>query len=337
MASPRVSIVMPYRDAAETLPECLASIEVQTLAEWELVAIDDRSSDRSTEIVAARASRDGRVRIVRGEEPGLVAALNLGVAAARAPYVARMDADDVMHPERLAEQAAVLAARPGVDVDGCLVELFPDALVQAGYREYARWQNLCVTEDDIAAEIYVESPLAHPSVVMRRGALLELGGYRDGPFPEDYELWLRFHAAGRRMAKVPRVLLRWRESASRMSRVDPRYARAAFEALRARYLAGDARLRSGREIVVWGAGRPTRKRAELLLERGVEPSGWIDIDPNKIGRVVRGLPVHPPSWLEREPRPFVLVYLTSHGARDEAAAWLTARGYARGRDWLGVG
>jgi GT2 family glycosyltransferase len=334
---PLVSIVMPFRDAAETLGECLDSITGQTLGDWELVAVDDRSVDSGPAIVAELAARDPRVRLVRAAEHGLVAALNHGVAASRAPLVARMDADDVMHPERLAEQVAYLDAHPDVDVAGCRVELFPDELVLAGYREYVRWQNLCVTPDDIAAAIYVESPLAHPSVVMRRDALLAVGGYRDGAFPEDYELWLRMHAAGRRMAKVPRVLLRWRESAARMSRVDPRYAREAFDLLRAQYLAKDGRLGSGRDLVIWGAGRRTRKRAERLISLGVSPVAWIDIDPDKTGRIVRDIPVHPREWLDRSPRPFVLLYLTAHGARDDAASWLSAHGYERGKDWLGVG
>lgn len=336
-SSPRVSIVMPFRDAAATLPECLASIEAQTLGDWELVAIDDGSVDASASIVAAFAARDPRVRLVPPEGSGLVAALNHGIAESRAPLIARMDADDVMLPERLAEQVAFLAARPEVDVVGCQVELFPDELVLAGYREYVRWQNLCVSADDLAAELYVESPLAHPSVVMRREALLAVGGYLHGDFPEDYELWLRMHAAGRRMGKVARVLLRWRERDGRMSRVDPRYAREAFDALRARCLVNDDRLRSGRAVVIWGAGRRTRKRAERLISLGVLPVAWIDIDPDKTGRIVRDIPVHPREWLDRSPRPFVLLYLTAHGARDDAAAWLVAHGYERGKDWIGVG
>lgn len=328
---------MPFRDAAETLPECLDSIVGQSLQEWELVAIDDRSTDASAAIIEALAVRDGRVRLVRAAAPGLVAALNRGIAESRAPLIARMDADDVMHRERLAEQVAFLDARPDVDVVGCQVELFPDERVLAGYREYIRWQNCCVTEDDISEEIYVESPLAHPSVVMRRDSLIAAGGYREGAFPEDYELWLRLHAAGRRMAKLPRVLLRWRERDARMSRVDPRYAREAFDVLRASYLTRDPRLAAARDVVIWGAGRRSRQRAELLIARGVSPVAWIDIDPRKTGRIVRGIPVHPRAWLERSPRPFVLVYLTAHGARDEAAAWLGSHGYERGRDWIGVG
>jgi hypothetical protein len=164
-----------------------------------------------------------------------------------------------------------------------------------------------------------------------------LGGYADGPFPEDYELWLRMHHAGLRMAKLARVLLLWRERDDRASRVDPRYAREAFDQLRARFLARDWRLRGGRDLVIWGAGRKTRLRARHLIEQGIRPHAWIDIDPRKIGHRVWELPVHPPEWLNRQPRPFVLVYVTTHGARDLIAGWLAQWGYQVGEDYLAVG
>jgi hypothetical protein len=218
------------------------------------------------------------------------------------------------------------------------VELFPPEEVRGGYREYVRWQNGVVEPWQVAAEIYVESPFAHPSVMARTEVLRAAGGYADGPFPEDYELWLRLHAAGHRMGKVPCVLLRWRERAGRASRVDPRYAREAFDRLRADFLARDPRVRPDREVVAWGAGRPSRLRARLAMDRGIRPVAWIDVDPRKIGQRVWGLPVHPPGWLAgREPRPFILVYVNSHGARDLIAARLGELGYRAGDDWLGVG
>ncbi|HEU4557669.1 MAG TPA: glycosyltransferase, partial [Longimicrobium sp.] len=321
--TPAVSIVLPFRNEAAYLPECLESIRVQTLASWELLAIDDGSDDGSAAIVHSFASEDGRVRLLQPGRVGLVAALNLGIAQARAPLVARMDADDLMHPDRLRAQHDYLQARPHVALAATQVELFPPGEVRGGYLEYIRWQNSVLQPEQVAREIYVESPFAHPSVMARTGVLRAAGGYTDGPFPEDYELWLRLHAAGHRMGKVPRVLLRWRERGGRTSRVDPRYTREAFDLLRADHVVRDPRVASGREIVVWGAGRRSRLRARLTMERGIRPAAWIDIDPRKIGHRVWGLPVHPPEWLaQRTPRPFILVYVNNHGARDLIAARL---------------
>jgi len=338
MDVPAVSVVLPFRNEAAYLAECLASIRAQTLRGWELLAIDDGSDDDSAQIVASFASDDARVRLLRPGRVGLVAALNLGLARARAPLLARMDADDVMHLDRLRAQHDYLHTHPDVALVATQVEPFPPEEVRGGYQEYLRWQNAVVTPEQVAAEIYVESPFAHPSVMARTELLRAAGGYADGPFPEDYELWLRLHAAGHGMGKVPRVLLRWRERGGRTSRVDPRYAREAFDRLRARHLARDPRVRSGREIVVWGAGRPSRLRARLVMDLDVRPVAWIDIDPRKIGQRVWELPVHPPDWLERRaPRPFILVYVNRHGARDLIAARLEEMGYRAGDDWLGVG
>jgi glycosyltransferase involved in cell wall biosynthesis/Tfp pilus assembly protein PilF len=272
-----VSIVLPFRNAARDLEECLASIASQTLDEYELVAIDDGSDDTSAEMIRTVAERDGRIILLSPGRCGLVAALNLGVAAARAPLIARMDADDVMLPSRLEKQCAFLRANREIDVVGSQVEIFPTATLLAGYREYLRWQNGRLTPDEIDADLYVESPFAHPSVMIRRDALERAGGYLDGDFPEDYELWLRMAHAGCRMAKVGEVLLRWRDDPSRTSRTDPRYARDAFDRLRARYLAADRRVAAAREIVFWGAGRPTRRRAAHAMALGVSPSAWSEI------------------------------------------------------------
>jgi glycosyltransferase involved in cell wall biosynthesis len=335
---PRLSILLPYHNAADTLEECLASIAVQHCDDYELLAVNDHSVDSSVALVRSHAAKDPRIRCLDSPCRGLVPALNHGLAAAAADVVVRMDADDRMHPERLSLQLAHLEQDAGLTLSATRVRAFPDEHVQAGLREYLRWQNDCVSAQDLAEEIYVEAPVAHPSVAFRREAVLAAGGYRDGPFPEDYELWLRLHQLGHRMAKLPEILLDWREYPHRTSRTDPRYARTAFDALRADYLARDPRLLARRdELVIWGAGRRTRKRCALLLREGFRPRAFIDIDPRKIGRQIDGVPVCAPSLLERESRPFVLVYVTNHGARDAIAADLHAMGYRRGRDWLAVG
>jgi glycosyltransferase involved in cell wall biosynthesis len=336
--TPRVSIVLPVRDAWDTLDACMDSIRRQTFEDFEVVAVDDGSADGSTGILARWAGRDPRIRHIRTPRRGLVPALNLGLSAARAVFVARMDADDLMEPQRLALQHRRLASDPALAVVGSRIRLFPEELIRDGYRHYADWQNACVTPRDIADEIYVEAPFAHPSVMFRAAPVRALGGYREGPFPEDYDLWLRLHRAGRAMAKIPRVLLHWRERPNRTSRTDPRYGREAFDRLRAEHLAADSRLAHNRDrLVIWGAGRRTRRRCVHLLSRGFRPRAWIDVDPRKIGNRLGGAPVVAPDWLDRRPRPFVLGYVASHGARALIAGRLHAMGYERGRDYLMVG
>lgn len=341
----RLSILLPLYNCEATLDECLDSIAAQTFEEYELLAVDDGSSDGTAEIVRRRARADRRIRLLQPGRGGLVAALNLGLSEARAPLVARMDGDDRMHPERLEAQLHHLEAHPEVDLVGSRVELFSSAPIRDGYREYIRWQNDCLTPEQFALECYVESPLVHPSVTFRRDVVRELGGYLEGDFPEDYELWLRMLQAGKQLAKLPRVLLEWREAPERLSRTDPCYSREAFDRLRAHYLARDPRMHAlheqGRPVVYWGAGRKTRRRSQRLIDQGFPPTAWIDIDPRKVGNRLRGIPVVTPRWLERfserGDRPFVLSYVANHGARELIADQLQAMGYRPGEDFLAVG
>ncbi len=148
---------------------------------------------------------------------------------------------------------------------------------------------------------------------------------------------MRLHAPGHKLRKLSQVLLRWRDHPDRLSRTSSIYSREAFNRVCADYLSRDPRVSGGRPIVVWGAGRRTRQRARLIGERGVEISAWIDIDRRKIGQRYDGIPTHPPSWLEGQRKPLVLVYVTSRGAREQIDRQLIAMGYREGEDYLGVG
>ncbi len=338
--TPALTVLMPYRNAADTLDACLHSIRKQGFTAFELLAIDDHSTDASTARIEAFA--EPRFRVLANPGKGIVDALNHGLQCARSSLIVRMDADDLMRENRLAEQYAFMQQHPEISLSASCVALFPAEKIQNGYAEYVRWQNACLSERQIANQIYVESPFAHPAVVFRREAVVELGGYRNGPFAEDYELWLRLFHAGKRMVKLDRVLLDWRESDTRLSRTSSRYSRQAFDRLRADYLSRDGRL-ADRTIVYWGAGRKTRKRIRHLVEKGFPAAAWIDIDPKKIGQTIDGAPVHPPAWLYDSQtrfdgrRPMVLIYVTNHGAREWCERFLLANGYRAGEDFLAVG
>jgi len=335
--TPEVAVLLPFFNAAETLAETLDSIQAQSLEEFALIAVDDGSRDHSAEMVRERMRHDPRITLLQPGRQGVVGAMNSALAHCRSPLAARMDADDIMQPQRLALQSRFLRQHADIDLVGSRVRLFPEDRILDGFAEYIRWQNGCLSPQSIADNIYVELPIAHPSVMFRREAVLAAGGYRDGDFPEDYELLLRLHRRGCRMAKLPEILLDWRDSGGRLTRTDPRYSREAFDRIRARYLAADPRLQQPRPLAIWGAGRKTRKRAAHLLGHGFRPSAWIDIDPRKIGNRIGGVPVVGPDWLAGAQRPFVLSYVSNHGARERIAADLQAMGYCAGEDYLMVG
>ncbi len=330
----KVSILMPVFNAQDTLAECLDSIFRQTHQDFEIIVVDDFSTDSSAAIL--RSYGDPRIRVIENSNKGIVPALNAGLACCRSNFVARMDADDVMYVERLEKQYDTMRNDPDLTLCATQARKFPEEIIQAGYIEYMRWQNACLTPQDISEQIYIESPFAHPSVMFRKDRIIESGAYKDGEFPEDYELWLRLFHTQHKMVKLEEVLLDWRESDNRLSRTSSRYSDFSFEKLRAEYLVNDKRLQ-GRSIVFWGAGRKTRQRARHLIDNGVSPFAWIDIDTNKIGNEYHGAKTYMPDWLRcHDEKPFVLNYVRNHGARAHCRNHLEEAGYVMGEDYLDV-
>jgi len=337
MSGPLVTVLMPTRNAAETIEDAVESIQAQTLSAWELTAVDDGSTDGTIEILRSAAARDPRIRVFSNPGRGIVAALNFGLRQARGRLIARMDADDQALPERLARQAAWLKSRPGTGAVGCRVRYGGDARRARGLALYVAWSNRLTAAEDILRERFVESPLVHPSVMFRRELIESCGAYAAGDFPEDYELWLRWMAAGVRIEKVPEALLVWNDRQERLSRSDARYRSEAFFRLKARYLAPIARKAAagGREIWIWGAGRLARRRAAMLEAEGVPIAGYVDVDPRKIGHRIRGRPVVGPEELPEPSRALAISYVAKRGARQDIRNLLMAKGFCEARDfWM---
>jgi glycosyltransferase involved in cell wall biosynthesis len=301
-----------------------------------LIVIDDGSTDETVAEIERAAMGDAQVRVLRTEHRGIVAALNLGVAASRAPLIARMDADDLMYPDRLAAQVALLDVRREIGVAGCLVEFGGDRAAAGGYAAHVDWINALTQPEEIARSRFIESPLAHPSVMFRRDLAERFGGYVESDGPEDYELWLRWMEAGVGFAKVPELLLRWNDPPARLSRTDARYSDASFYACKCRYLARwiHAHVAHDRSILLWGAGRITRRRFAALAEQGVTIAGYVDVDPRKIGTTVAGVPVIAPDAIPEPAWCFVIGGVGVRGARVLHRATLQARGFAEGRDFI---
>ena len=265
----RLSVLLPAKNAAATVELAVRSVLTQTVRDFELLAIDDGSTDDTRARLDALAAVDPRLRVLSSDDRGLVAALNLGLAHARAPLIARMDADDESHPERFAVSLAALEANPGWAGVGTGVEIFrEDRPPSPNLVAYGRWLSSLTSPALLFRDRFIESPLCHPSVLLRREALGD--GWRTGDFPEDWELWLRLLEAGQRLSCVPRVLLRWRDHEQRLTRSDPRCARPRLLALKADFL---ARLLGDAPLTLWGATDTGLALSTLLRARGARVTG----------------------------------------------------------------
>jgi glycosyltransferase involved in cell wall biosynthesis len=337
MPIPAVSVLLPCYNAASTLIECLASLEIQTLTDYEVVAVDDGSSDSTLEILQEWQRKDARYNILVRPHEGIISALNTGLAECRAPFVARLDADDRCRPERLRLQAQFLQEHPEVALVSCLVEGFPAEQVREGFRIYMEWQNALITDAEIRREIFIESPFAHPSVMFLKAWIEKTGGYQEHGWPEDYDLWLRLYLAGAHFAKLPQVLLEWREAPERLTRTDSRYSLENFLRLKAWGLKNGPLL--GKEaVLIWGAGMMGRRLGKQLQLQKAPLVAYIDIDPNKIGHTRRGLPILAPEalpvWWQQYTQPILLAAVGARGARPLIRERLEAFGLKEGEDWL---
>lgn len=215
MKTPLVSVLMPVYNGAADLRKALDSVLGQTFGDFEVIAINDGSRDNSAALL--NAVDDPRVRVIHQDNMGLAATLNRGLSMAEGSLVARQDQDDLSHPERLAKQVAYLQAHPECVLLGTAAEIW------VGDEPTDRAHDHPTEHAVLAFDLLFNNPFVHSSVMMRRNAVLAIGGYTTDKArqpPEDYELWSRLARHGR-VANLPERLLVYREVPQSMSRMGP--------------------------------------------------------------------------------------------------------------------
>lgn len=334
MREPQVSILLPVRNEELHLSAALRSLQKQTLQNWELVVVDDGSTDTTPDILNSFAAKDSRVHILRQSAEGLVSALNSGLAACGAPFVARMDGDDVCHPERLSKQLKALEDDPSLTLVASCVRHFPRMNIRGGMLAYEEWQNEIFNHADIIRNLFVESPFAHPSVMFRRDTIIDVGGYHQKTWAEDYDLWLRLAEQGALFARCPETLLYWRDRPQRLTRTADNCSLEAFRNCKAHFLKR-CYLKDCCEVTLWGAGLEGKAWRKTLLQLGIRVCRWIDVDQRKIGQRIHGAMVYPPDILRDEPGQ-TLITVGARGARVQIREWASEAGLDEGSDFICV-
>ncbi|MGB6219738.1 glycosyltransferase [Haloferula sp.] len=328
---PAVSVVLPYRDAGKTILSAVHSILDQTFRDLELIAVDDGSSDGSAALLEGIDDpRLTRLRNTHG--PGVVGASRTGIDVARAEWLARMDADDLSLPDRIAEQFN--AATSDVDVVACAAELIDSC--GEGMERYVDWVNRLETHEEISRSRFIECPVINPTSMVRREWLERVGAYHDAPWAEDHDLWLRLLEQGCRFIKLPQILFQWRDSPERLTRRDERYGDDARSRMRAHYL---ARIRSVREqgVVIAGAGPIGKKLALDLQNEGILVRGFFEVSPRRIGQRIHGAEVASASEMGKRWRSSILLGAVGlEGGRDEVRRMAHSHGRREGVDFWAV-
>ncbi len=328
--TPTVSIVIPFYNAQKTLERAVRSILDQTYADFELILVDNNSTDDSVHIAWFLAANDSRIKLICEKKQGVAYAANAGIATAKGKYIARMDADDISLPLRIEKQVQLLDKNPEIDVASCLVKHIPHHNNTSGIETYIEWVNSLTQAHEIYINRFIEMPVINPTVMYRSILHDKHGVYTHGDFPEDYDLWLRWLCDGVKIKKIPEILFHWYDSDTRLTRSDERYRTEAFYNVKAEYLAQWLIKKQMPYVWIWGAGRKSRQRAQLLEEKGIWIEGYIDVKERNFTDICC---IHYEQFNWNAPS-FILSYVGNRGARNKIREYLKSKGKTEGENFL---
>nr|WKN36557.1 glycosyltransferase [Tunicatimonas sp. TK19036] len=301
---------MSFRDTEQYLPECLDSIRAQTFQDWELVAVNNVSSDRSPEILKEYSQRDPRIRVFDTDREGLIQALQTSFRHSRGMLLNRMDSDDIMPSNKLELMyQAWMPHGKGAVIAGGTKYFMDGGAVEGGFKRYERWLNRIAQDQTYQQEIYRECVIPSQCWLIHRDDFVAADGFRPEVYPEDYDLCFRLYKQKLHIVGINQVLNFCRDRPDRTSRTDGSYQDNRFFDLKLRYffeLDRDPK----RPLVLWGAGRKGKDMARLLQARG-EPFHWVCDNPNKIGHNIYGIHLESLASITQLDQPQIMIIVTS--------------------------
>jgi glycosyltransferase involved in cell wall biosynthesis len=315
---------MPFKNTAAFLPGCLESICRQDYENWELIAVDDASTDHSRKLVLQWAEHEPRIRMVPNEGRGIIPALRTALSHSRGALISRMDSDDKMAQGRLGDMVKQLQQHGQGHIALGLVEYFSHRGISDGYARYQRWLNGLTRSGNNFREIYKECVIPSPCWMVYREDLQACGAFRPDRYPEDYDLCFRFYQAGLKCLPSSRILHYWRDYDHRTSRTSAHYAQNYFLDIKLHYF-----LKLDREplrpLVVWGAGTKGKSIAKNLKAEG-HAFRWLCDNPRKIGKKIYGIQMEHFSVLDALPSAQSIVTVANEKAQVEIRDYFGRRG-----------
>ena len=316
MSEPLVSIIMAVKDTEPYLPACMDSILDQTYQNWELIAVNDHSSDRTPEILEEYANKDPRVRVFHSDRPRLIPTLQVGHAECRGELINRMDSDDKMPDYKL----AVLVREwqkygKGHVIAGGTEHFVDEGEVGDGFRRYEKWLNQVAKNGTHLQEIYTECVIPSHSWILHKEDFDMVGAFDPIVYPEDYDLCFRFYKNQLKIIGIDYILHYWRDRSNRISRTWEEYKDNRYFELKLRYFYELDRDRS-RPLVLWGAGKNGKDMAKLLLEKE-RSFHWVCDNENKVGKDVYGIIMQHFSDIPKIKNPQIIIVVSSPDGKKE--------------------
>lgn len=287
MSDPLISVLIPFKNVADFLEECLTSIRHQSYESWEVIAVDDHSDDSSLQLAKGFSKMDKRFKILSNTGSGIISALRLAYKNSKGKFITRMDADDHMTVDRLKTMVSALLENGKGSIAIGQVHYFSKEGVNNGYRNYEKWLNRLTANGTNYREIYKECVIPSPCWMVHRSDLDACGAFNADRYPEDYDLAFRFYEKGLTCIPCSKILHNWRDYKTRTSRTSSLYAQNYFLDIKLHYflkLDHDPT----KTLVVWGAGTKGKDIAKGLIERKVDFK-WVCDNPKKIGKDIYGM------------------------------------------------
>ena len=323
MSNPLVSILTPFKNTKLFLSECIDSIINQSYQHWELLIIDDHSTDNSYEIVQTYANKDKRIKLYKNTGHGIIDALQLAFSKSSGDYITRMDSDDIMHSCKLITMLSQLKSFGKQHVALGLVKYFSKDGIGNGYAKYESWLNLLTSSGQNYSEIYKECVIPSPCWMLHRSDFIACGGFEPNRYPEDYDLTFRLYK--HRITCIPSTaeLHYWRDYSTRASRTDDHYAENHFLELKVDYFL-ELNYDATRPLTVWGAGQKGKKVAMLLKNKHI-PFIWICDNPKKIGKHIYDELLFNFEHLQNLNRPQSIVTVANETSQKEIKAYFKSQ------------
>jgi len=277
-----ISIIMPVKNAEPYLTDCLNSIMLQSYSNWELIAVNDHSTDSTSAILQEFSKLDSRISCRDNSGTGIIQALRTGYDISSGQYITRMDSDDLMTEDKLKLMVSLIEEVGPKHLVTGYVEYFSETIVRDGYQKYANWLNKLSETETNFSEIYKECVVASPCWLISRRDFENCGGFTGDRFPEDYDLCFRFRNGDLQIKTVRETLHLWRDHSSRASRNDPNYLDNRFLQLKMHYFI-NSDFQKEKNLVLWGAGKKAKKIAMYLQDNDIQ-FRWICNNANKIGK-----------------------------------------------------
>ena len=274
---------MAAKDTAPYLPACLDSIRAQTYPHWELIAVNDHSTDETPAILEDYARLDSRIKVFHSQRPLLIPTLKEGYRYVQGDLINRMDSDDKMPPYKLELMYQAWKDEGiGTLVAGGTQHFVDEGQVGDGFLRYDRWLNSLAKNDNHYEQIYRECVIPSHCWLIHKEDFDRVGGFEPEVYPEDYDLCFRFYEAGLKIKSLDKVLHYWRDRSERISRTWQEYKDNRYFDMKLRYFLRLDRDNT-RPLVLWGAGRNGKDLARGLIKAG-QTFHWVCDNENKIGK-----------------------------------------------------